>query len=120
MRVLPLLRLRMVFLAVLTVALVATGWGHRVAVPTSDELALMAATGATAADICGDVGPGGRHADSLCQACQISGGACLPLPVAPLADLRLAPSTVLAAPVESDVIARVLDLSRMPQGPPAV
>jgi hypothetical protein len=112
------LRLRMAVLAVLTVALVATGWAHRAPAPSGDVLALMAATGATAADFCGDVGSAGRHGDALCQACQISGGAGLPPLVAALAQLGLTPAPVLVHPGASGVIARVLDLSRAPQGPP--
>lgn len=118
MGVSPFLRLRMALLAVLTVALVATGWAHRAPAPAGDVLAFMAATGATAADFCGDVGPGDRHGDPLCQACQISGGADLPPLVTALAQLRLTPAQVLVHPGTSGVVTRVLDLSRAPQGPP--
>jgi hypothetical protein len=34
--------------------------------------------GCPVADICGEAGVGSRHADPLCQACQIAGGADLP------------------------------------------
>jgi hypothetical protein len=120
MGLLILLRLRMALLAVLTVALVATGWGHRAAVPSSDQLAFMAATGASVADLCGEQGLGDRHADPLCQACQISGGADLPAPIAVLAHLDLTAAPVLVHPATSRVVARVLDLSHAPQGPPTV
>lgn len=120
MGLLTLLRLRMALLAVLTVALVATGWGHRAAAPSSDQLAFMAATGASVADLCGEQGPGDRHGDPLCQACQISGGADLPAPLAVLAKLDLSAAPVLLQPATEVFVARVLDLSHAPQGPPTV
>lgn len=109
---------RMVLLAVLTLALVATGFAHRL--PQADEqtVAAMAAAGATPADICGELGQTGRHADPLCQACQIASGADLP---PRSGDLRPAPLLLVAevaAPRESRRILRVLDPARSPQGPP--
>jgi hypothetical protein len=112
------LRLRTALLAVLTVALVATGWAHRVPAPSDEAvLAFLQATGATAADYCGEAGDRNLHGDPLCQACQISGAADLP------------PSTGAVHPVEFvailppgprplPLIVRVLDLSHAPQAPP--
>jgi hypothetical protein len=113
----PLLQLRMALLALLTLALVATGWAHRMPDASDEALAFLTVTGATAADVCGDVG-GGAHADPLCQACQIAGAVDLPPlggAVLPL-DLRIA--TAPLDPYHGIVIARALDLSHAPQGPP--
>jgi hypothetical protein len=110
-------RLRMALLALLSLALIATGWGHRAPNPSDEALAFMAATGATAADFCGDVGDG-THRDPLCQACQIAGGVDLPpLPgaVLPL-DLRVALATL--RPYQSVAVLRTRDFAHAPQGPP--
>ncbi|MFO1201648.1 MAG: hypothetical protein U1E58_03325 [Tabrizicola sp.] len=113
-----ILHLRMALLAVLTLSLVATGWAHRAPEVPDEALAFMAATGATVADFCGDVGQDGRHADPLCQACQISGGADLPV-LANLPQPLVVPAEVDSrSPRENRTVARVLDLSRAPQGPP--
>lgn len=117
MGLLSLTRLRMALLAVLTVALVATGWAHRVPEASGEALAFMAATGATAADFCGDVG-GAKHADPLCQACQIVAGADLPLPAGVVVPLELAVGPMPLHRLDAIVVARVLDLSHAPQGPP--
>jgi hypothetical protein len=71
---------RMVIVAVLTLALVASAWGHRMPEVSDQARAFMAATGATTADFCGGTGQSDRHADPLCQACQIAGGVDLPPP----------------------------------------
>lgn len=109
---------RMALLTVLALALVATGFAHRL--PNADEqvVAAMAAAGASMADICGDLGQPGRHADSACQACQIVGGADLPLPTGAVLRADLVLLAVVPAPRENRRAARVLDLSRTPQGPP--
>jgi hypothetical protein len=111
------MQLRMALLALLTLALVATGWAHRMPDASDEALAFLTATGATAADFCGDVG-GGAHGDPLCQACQIAGGLDLP-PLAGairLLDMRI--GTASLRPDHGVVLARVLDLSHAPQGPP--
>ena len=113
-----LLRLRMALLAVVTLSLVATGWAHRATEVPDEALAFMAATGATVADFCGDVAPGGRHTDPLCQACQISGGVDLPVLASLPLPLELVAEASTLAPREAPSVGRVLDLSRAPQGPP--
>ncbi len=111
---------RMVLLAVLTLSLVATGYGHRVPGAEDQTVAAMVAAGASVEDICGLLGDAPRHADPLCQACQIAGGVDLP-PLAgvvrPAALILLAEVT---APRESRRVPRVLDPARSPQGPPVV
>lgn len=109
---------RVVIVAVLTLALVATGWGHRAPEVSDQVRAFIAATGATATDFCGEAGQSGRHADPLCQACQIAGGIDLPPPVGALLDLELVVLAAVAAPRESWFVPRTLDTFRVPQGPP--
>ena len=113
----PFMQLRMALLALVTLALVATGWAHRMPDASDEALAFLTVTGATTADFCGDVG-GSAHADPLCQACQIAGGLDLPPlagAVVPL-DLRIAKAAL--RPDHGVVVARALDLSHAPQGPP--
>lgn len=109
---------RMVLLAVLTLSLVATGFAHRA--PGADDMAAaqMAVVGASTGDICGELGQARRHAGSLCQACQIVGGADLLLSSGAVlkADLVLLPAT--PAPRQNRRTARVLDLAQPPQAPP--
>ena len=109
---------QIVLLAVLTLALVATGFAHRA--PSADEptLAAMTAAGASLADLCGELGQPGRHADPLCQACQIAGGADLPPPAGALVPADLALVAASPAPRENRRVAKVLDPARTPQGPP--
>lgn len=110
---------RIVLLAVLVLSLVATGFAHRMPDADEDTIAAMAAAGASLADLCGELGQS-RHADPLCQACQIAGGADLPPEPGRLEPARLVLVAAIAAPRESRRIPRVLDLSRTPQGPPLV
>jgi hypothetical protein len=111
-------RLRMALLATLTVALVATGWAHRVPDVSDKALAFLAATGATAADLCGEVGQGGLHVDPLCQACQIVGGADVPQLCGPPRRAELSVAVGMVVPRGPRVVARALDLAHRPQGPP--
>lgn len=109
---------RMALLVVLTLALVATGFAHRAPSLSDEALEVFLASGATAADICGDHGPAGHHADRHCQACQIAGGA--DLPPQPGLPHRLRPAVVaeLAAPSESRHVPRILNPAHGPQAPP--
>ena len=68
---------RAMLLATLFVALVATGFAHRMPTPQDEALAFALANGASLADICGDSG-GDDHRGGECLACQISGSADLP------------------------------------------
>jgi hypothetical protein len=109
---------RMVIVAVLTLALVASAWGHRMPEVSDQARAFMAATGATTADFCGGTGQSDRHADPLCQACQIAGGVDLPPPAGALLDVELVLLTAMPAPRESRFEPRTQDTFRVPQGPP--
>ena len=109
---------RMALLVLVTVALVATGFAHRMPTPDSQALEIAMANGLTAADLCGDTAPGQTHADQNCLACQIAGTADLPATLGELQDLELVFLTTITAPRESRLVARVLDPSNSPQGPP--
>lgn len=109
---------RTVLLAVLTLALVATGYAHRLPGPGDQAAAAMLLAGASAADICGDLGSPGRHADPLCQACQIAGGAAVPEHGGAVHPAALVLVAAVSAPRESRQTARVLDDARPAQGPP--
>ena len=110
--------LRMLVLAAVTLSLVATGFAHRA--PDADErlAAAMVAAGASVQDICGGPGPVGGHSDPLCQACQIAGGADLPLRITLAQPAALVWLARVFAPRENKSVARVLDMSRIPQAPP--
>ncbi len=109
---------RLVLLVSLTVALVATGFGHRMPAPSDAALAFALANGATAADFCGDDLDGDGVRDPHCLACQIAGTADLPTTTQSLIDLDLAFVARTVAPRESRALARVLYLANTPQGPP--
>lgn len=109
---------RLVLLVTLTVALVATGFGHRMPAPQDEALAFALANGVTLADFCGGDTDGDGLRDPGCMACQIVGAADLPSGTQALIDLELAFVAATVAPRESRALARVLDLSNTPQGPP--
>lgn len=109
---------RWVLLFVLTVALVATGFGHRVPAPQDEALAFALANGATLADFCADDLDGDGQRDPHCLACQIAGTADLP-PVTPtLIDVELAFQAKVIAPRENRAVRHPLDPANTPQGPP--
>lgn len=111
---------RIGLLAVLTLSLVATGFAHRMPDADVDTLVAMAAAGASPADLCGQLGQSSRHANALCQACQIAGGADLPPEPGGVEPAALVLVAAIVAPRENRRVLRVLDLSRTAQGPPLV
>jgi len=109
---------RAILLVVLTVALVATGFAHRLPSAADQSLALALANGATLDDLCADGKAGGQHQGPGCLACQIAGAADLPPLPGELQRLELVFLATVTAPRESRIALRVLDLSNAPQGPP--
>jgi hypothetical protein len=109
---------RVVLLAALTVALVGTGFAHRIAAPQDDALAYAMAYGVSLADICGDDLKGGTHAGTDCQACQITAAADLPPLTGVRVDLELAFHASVVAPLEIRAVLREADPANQPQGPP--
>lgn len=118
MTITAILRLhRAALFALVTLALVATGFAHRTPAPQDEALAFMLASGASLADICGDL-PGDSHASADCLACQITGSADLPPSGQSLIDLDLAFHVAVILPREARAMARAQGPAHRPQGPP--
>ncbi|MCU0905427.1 MAG: hypothetical protein MUE83_16395 [Tabrizicola sp.] len=107
------------FLA-LTVALVGTGFAHRLSVDDGERLAFILATGATATDVCDDATPGAGHHHAPCLACQIAGGALLPPATGAEQVLALAPSAGIVRAADHAPVPRRLDHSHTAQAPPVL
>jgi hypothetical protein len=108
----------MVFLAILTVALVATAFAHRM--PSAQDAAVQdyVAAGGALADLCGNAEGKGDAAHRDCPACSIASNV-LPVSGTPRvtdADLVFVASVV--APRESRALRHVPDPSRSSQSPP--
>jgi hypothetical protein len=109
---------RVALLVALTVALVATGFAHRMPSGQDEAVTYALANGLSLTDLCsGDLDGDGQR-DPHCMACQIAGSADLP-PASPgLIDLEVAFVARVIAPRESRAVARVLDPAHTPQAPP--
>ncbi|MBN8630658.1 MAG: hypothetical protein J0L76_07370 [Rhodobacterales bacterium] len=108
---------RAVLVAALTVALVATGFAHRLPGPQDEALAFALENGVSLEDICGDFGKA-PHPGPECQACQIAGTADLPPLTGARIDLELAFQAAVIAPREVHARLRPDDPANRPQGPP--
>jgi hypothetical protein len=109
---------RTLLLVALTIALVGTGFAHRVTAADDQVLAFMLATGATAADICDDGTPVDDHRGLSCLACQIAGGADLPPGNSAALPLDLASAARIAVAQQGVPRLHRLDHSHAPQAPP--
>ncbi|WP_137110394.1 hypothetical protein [Rhodobacter sp. SY28-1] len=119
MTITAILRLhRAALFALVTLALVATGFAHRMPSQQDEALAFVLATGASLADICGDDLGGNGNASADCLACQITGAADLPSAALSLIDLDLAFHAAVIAPREAVALARAQGPAHRPQGPP--
>lgn len=109
---------RLALLAVLTVALVATGFAHRM--PSTDDASLTAyvLAGGDLAELCGDLDGDGLPDHSDCPACQITGNADLPPASLTLRAADLAFVAQVVAPRESRAVRMVLDPARGLRAPP--
>jgi hypothetical protein len=109
---------RVALLVALTVALVATGFAHRMPSAQDEAVTYALANGLSLADLCaGDLDGDGQR-DPHCMACQIAGSAGLP-PAAPgLIDLEVAFVARVIAPRENRAVARVLDPAHGLRAPP--
>lgn len=108
---------RTLLFAVLTFALVATGFGHRMQADRDEALAFALQNGVSLSDICGDLGKG-AHPGTDCQACQIAGAVDLPPRAGVQIDLELAFHAEVILPREARALARRADPAHRPQGPP--
>jgi hypothetical protein len=109
---------RMLLVAALAVALVATGFAHRMPEASDEALAFALENGISLADFCGGDLDGDGHRDPGCLACQIAGAVDLPSESGKLIDLELAFVARVIAPRESRALARLPDPANRPQGPP--
>ena len=109
---------RALLMVALTVALVATGFAHRLPSTADQGLALALANGATLQDLCAGGEAGDQHQGPGCLACQIAGAADLPPALGDLQKLDLVVLAAVTAPRESRTSPRILDPSNAPQGPP--
>lgn len=108
----------MVLLAVLTVALVATGFAHRL--PNAEDAAVQAyvAAGGALTDLCGDVSGKGDVAPADCPACHIASNM-MPAPGTPsIRDADLIFVATIVAPRESRALRHLSDPSHSSQSPP--
>lgn len=109
---------KMVLLAILSVALVATGFAHRL--PNLQDLSAQAyvTAGGTLSDLCGDMTGKGDALRPDCPACHIASNL-MPAPGMPTvtaADLVFVAAVV--APRESRALRHVPDPARSSQSPP--
>ena len=109
---------RLMLLAVLTVALVAPGFAHRVPSTSDASLAAYMLAGGEIADLCGDLDGDGLPDHADCPACHIAGGADLPPAILTLRDADLAFVAQVTAPRESCAVRAVLDPARGLRAPP--
>jgi hypothetical protein len=111
---------RALVLVVLTVALTATGFAHRMPDAADGALAFALANGADASDFCGGVPGSDRAAAPHCPACQITASADLPQPSGALIDAELALPAQVTAPRQTLARRSIRDPAHGPQGPPVV
>jgi hypothetical protein len=110
---------RSALVAAIAVALCATGFAHRLSNVQEKALVVALEVWGGSGDFCGSDPSGRAHHPDVCLACQVIGSALLP-PLAEAARSGLPPILVkVSAPRENRSVARVLDVSRASQGPPA-
>ncbi len=110
---------RAALVAAIAIALVATGFAHRM--PTAAEdgaLAFALQNGISSGDLCGGDPGKSPHPGSECQACQITGAVHLPPLTGVRIDVELAFHAAGIAPLEIRGAARSIDPAHRPQGPP--
>lgn len=109
---------RAVLFAVVTVALVTTGFAHRVSTTQDDALAYAIENGISLSDLCGGDLGSSMFVGAECQACQITGSANLPPLTGVRIDLDLVFHAAFVATKEVQAILRAADPAHRPQGPP--
>jgi hypothetical protein len=109
---------RFAVVAAFAIALVATGFGHRI--PSQSDAAEQAyvLAGGDLADICGDIDEDGLPDHADCPACHIVASADLPASNLTLRDADLAFVAKVVAPRESRAVRGVLDPARGMRAPP--
>lgn len=109
---------RLWLIALLSIALVATAFAHKI--PTASDLALDAyvLAGGSMADLCGDGDGDGAMAHRDCQACSIIGTAMLPDAPQAVTRVNYAYVATIVAPRAARAIRTVLDPARAMRAPP--
>lgn len=105
-------------IALLTVALVATAFAHRL--PSASDIAIEAygIAGVDISDICGDGGADGKAAHPDCPACHIVGSVMMPDALQNIVQVNYAFVATVIAPRESRSTRSVLDPARGMRAPP--
>jgi len=109
---------RLVLVAALTVALVATGFAHRMPSTTDAFLTAYALQTGDIADLCGDLDGDGLADHADCPACRIVGSADLPPTTQTQRNADLAFVAKVIAPRESRAVRLVLDPAHGLRAPP--
>ena len=105
-------------IALLTVALVASAFAHRI--PSVSDTAVQAyvLAGGNLLDICGDLGSDGKATHRDCPACHIIGAAMLPDAPQSLIRVDYIYVATVIAPRESRAVRSVLDPAHGMRAPP--
>ena len=104
--------------ALLTVALVATAFAHRM--PSASDVAIEAyiLAGGDLSDICGDMGSDGNATHRDCPACHIAASAMVPDAPQSIAEVEYVHVATVVAPQQSRAIRTVRDPARGMRAPP--
>lgn len=105
-------------IALLTVALVATGFAHRL--PSASDLTIeaYALAGGDISDLCGEQGADDKVTHRDCPACHIVGSAMFPDAQPTIAEVDYVFVATVVAPRESRAVRAVLDPARGMRAPP--
>lgn len=109
---------RVAVVAAFAIALVATGFGHRIPSQAVAAEQAYVLAGGDLADICGDIDGDGLPDHANCPACHIVATADLPASNLTLRDADLAFVAKVVAPRESRAVRGVLDPVRGMRAPP--
>jgi hypothetical protein len=109
---------RLVLIFSLTVALVATGYGHRMPSANDSMIDAFILSGGSLADLCADTDGDGLPDHDDCPACHIVASADLPDAGLTIHDADLAFVAKVVAPRESRAVRVVLDSARGMRAPP--
>lgn len=105
-------------IALLSLALISTAFGHRVPSTSDVVLEVYVLSGASMNDLCGDIDSTSGHAYSDCQACHISGTADLPGEPLSVSAANYVYVATVVAPQESRAVRAVLDPAHALRAPP--
>lgn len=105
-------------IALLTVALVATAFAHRIPNPSDIAIEAYVLAGGDISDICGDLRSDGKATHRDCPACHIFGSAMLPDAQQNIIHVDYVYVATVIAPRENRAVRSVLDPARGMRAPP--